>query len=61
MNTDIHVQGYMVKIHPTTGHEDPKGEQMDNSTFFNLGASCGGRSTPYPGRITLGKDPVPIP
>jgi len=29
-------------------------------SFFNLGARCGGWSTPRPGRFTSRKDPVPI-
>jgi hypothetical protein len=28
--------------------------------FFNLGAGWGGWSTPRPGRLTPGKEPVPI-
>ena len=28
-------------------------------SFFNLGARCGGWSTPHSGRLTPGNDPLP--
>jgi len=48
------------KVHPRTGHKGPEGKKMDSSTFSLTSAiDGGGRSTPYPGRFTPGKDPVP--
>jgi hypothetical protein len=44
------------KDHPTTGHEGPEGGVvLYPYTFFNLGARCGGWSTPRSGRFTPGK------
>jgi hypothetical protein len=37
-----------------------KGRRGLDLLFFNLGARCGGRSTPRSGCFTPGKDPVPI-
>jgi hypothetical protein len=49
------------KVHPTTGHKGPEGEKRDSSTLSLISAlDAGGRSTPYPGHFTPGKDPVPI-
>jgi hypothetical protein len=49
------------KVHPRTGHEDPKGEQRYNSTLSLTSAlDWGGWSTPRPGRFTPAKNPVPI-
>jgi len=49
------------KVHPRTGHESPKGEQIYNSTRPSTSAlDRGGRSTPRPGRFTPEKDSVPI-
>jgi hypothetical protein len=45
------------KGHPRTDHEGP---EVYLYSFFNLGARCGGWSTPRAGRFTTGKDPVPI-
>jgi hypothetical protein len=45
----------LLKVHPRTGY-GPEEEY----TFINLGARCGGWSTSRPGRLTPGKDPVPI-
>ena len=39
------------KVHPTTGHEGPDGEQMYSSTL---------PSTSALDRFTPGKDPVPV-
>ena len=49
------------KVHPTTDHEGPVGEQMYSSTPLSTSAlDGGGWSTPRPGRFTPGKDPIPI-
>jgi len=49
------------KIHPTTGHEGPEGEQRYRSTpYLTSVLDGGGWSTPRPGRSTPGKDPVTI-
>jgi len=47
------------KVRPRTGHEGPKGEKIKLYSFFNLGVSWDGWSTPRPGCFTPGKDPVP--
>jgi hypothetical protein len=47
------------KGHPRTGFEDPEGDVQFYS-FYNLGARWGGWSTSRPGRLTPGKDPLPI-
>jgi hypothetical protein len=46
-------------VQPITGHEGALGEVWLYS-FFNLGASWGGWSTPGLSRFIPGKDPVPI-
>ena len=47
-------------VHPTTGHEGPKGEYRYSSILSLTSALDGGRwSTPRPGRFTPGKDTVP--
>jgi len=44
-----------------TGHEGPEGEQHYNSTLSSTTAlDAGGCSTPFQGRFTPGKDPIPI-
>ena len=49
------------KGHPITDHEGPEEEQMYSSTLPSTSAlDVGGWSTQHPGRITPGKDPVPI-
>jgi len=49
------------KVHTTTGHEDPEGEQRYSSTLYLTSAvDEGGCSAPRSGRFTSGKDPVPI-
>ena len=54
----IHVKG---KVRPRTGQEGPEEEQMYNSTLPSTSAlDAGGWSTSRPGRLTPGKDPVPI-
>jgi hypothetical protein len=35
-------------------------EQVMKAYFINLGVRWGGWSTPYPGRFSPGKDPVPV-
>jgi hypothetical protein len=48
------------KVHPTTGHEGPEGEQMYSSTLPSTSAlDVGGWSALRPGRFTPGKDPEP--
>jgi len=48
-------------VHPRTGHEGPEGEQMYSCTFPSTSAlDGGGWSTPRPGRLTPGKDPVTV-
>ena len=45
------------KVHPTTDHEGPVGEQMYSSTPLSTSAlDWGGWSTPRPGRLTPRKD-----
>jgi len=49
------------KIHPIAGHEGPEGEQMYSSNLSSTSVLDGdGWSTPRPGRLTSGKDPVSI-
>ena len=49
------------KGHPRTGHEGPEVEQMYSSSLSLTSAlDAGGQSTPRPGHLTPGKDPVPI-
>ena len=49
------------KVLPITGHEGPDGEQMYSSTLPSTSAiDMGEWSTPRPGRLSPGKDPVPI-
>ena len=49
------------KVHPITDPDGPEGEQMYSSTLPSMTALVGGGwSTPYPGRFTPGKNPVPI-
>ena len=49
------------KVHTRTGHEDPKEEQKFSSTLYLTSeVDRGWWSTPRPGRLTNGKDPVPI-
>ena len=46
---------------PIKGHEGPDGVQTYSSTLPSVSALVGGGwSTPRPGRLTPGKDPVPI-
>jgi len=46
------------KVHPRTGHEDPKEEQKYSSTLSVTSAlDRGGWSTPRPGRLTPGEKP----
>jgi hypothetical protein len=45
------------KAHPRTRREDPEGECTCNSTLSLTSALVGGgRSTPRPGRLTVGKE-----
>ena len=47
-----------VKVHPRTGHEDPKGEYSYSSTLSLTSVLDGvGWSTPRPGRFTPGRRP----
>jgi len=49
------------EVHPSTGHEGPKGEYRYSSTLFLTSVlDRGGWSTSRSGRFTPGKDPVPI-
>jgi hypothetical protein len=48
------------KVHSRPGHEGPEGDTMYLYSLFNLGSRLGGWSTPRVGRITTGKDPVPL-
>ena len=59
--TCSHNLGKKGKVLPTTGHEGPEGEQMYSSTLpSTLALDGGGWSTQRLGRLTPGKDPVPI-
>ena len=56
----IHI-GVRSKVNRKTGHEGPEGEWRYSSILSLTSALEGvGCLTPRPGRITLGKDPVPI-
>ena len=49
------------KVHPTTAHEGPEGEEMYSSTLSLTSAlDWGGWSAPRPGRLTPEKGLVPI-
>ena len=49
------------KVRPRTGQEGPEWEKSYSSTLSLTSAlDVGGWSTPRPGRLTSGKDPVPI-
>jgi hypothetical protein len=49
------------KVHPTTGREGPEGEWRYSCTVSVTSALVGGGwSTPRPGCLTPGNDPVPI-
>jgi hypothetical protein len=49
------------KVHPTTGHEGPEGEQRYSSTLSLTSAlDGGGWSTLHPGRFTPGYERYPI-
>jgi hypothetical protein len=49
-----------VKLHPTTGHDDPEVEKRYSSTVSLTSALYGGEwSTSRPGRFNPRKDPVP--
>jgi hypothetical protein len=49
------------KVHPRTGHERSEREKRYSSTLSLTAAlDGGGWSTPCPGRLTPGNDPVPI-
>ena len=49
------------KVHPTTDHEGPEGEQMYSNTLPSTSAlGVGGWSTTLPGRFTPEKEPIPI-
>jgi hypothetical protein len=37
-----------------------RGIDVELYSFLNIGARCGGWSTPHPGRFNSEKDPVPI-
>ena len=48
-------------VHPRTDHEDPEGKQRCSSTLSLTSSLDGiGLSTPRPGRLTPGKEPLPI-
>jgi hypothetical protein len=52
---------YKGKGHPITGHQGPRGEvELELYSFSTAALGGGGWSAPRPGRITPGKDPVPI-
>ena len=48
------------KVHPSTGHDGPKGEKYSSTLSLTSALDGGGWSTPRPGRFTPEKDPVPI-
>jgi hypothetical protein len=48
------------KVHPTTDHEGPEGENRYNYTLSLTSALDRGWSPPQPGTFTSGNDPVPI-
>jgi len=48
------------KVHPRTGHEGPESSRGIVLLFLNLGARCGGWSTPRPCCFTPDKVPLPI-
>jgi hypothetical protein len=49
-----------VKVHPRTRHEGPEGGTGMLYSFFRYDARWGGWSTSCPGRLTPGKEPLPL-
>jgi len=57
----LYPTNFKFTVHPTRGHDSPKGQERYSSTIFLTSAlGGGGWSTPLPDRCTLGRDPVPI-
>jgi len=51
-----HIRQYLSKVQPKTGREGKEGEKYSSTLSLTLALDCGGWSTPWPGRLTPGKE-----
>jgi hypothetical protein len=55
------LEALLGKVHPITGHQGPRGGvEVQLYSFLTSVLRGGGWSAPHLGRVTPGKDPVPI-